>query len=287
MAQVQDSTVVQAADQSWMDSAMETGTTMAVEYAPKVLLAVLTLLIGLWVIKRVVKGTRKLMHKRKIDDSLIPFLSGILGAILKIMLGLSVLGMFGVETTSFVAILAAAGLAIGMALSGTLQNFAGGVMLLIFKPFKPGDFIEAQGYKGVVSEIHIFNTIVKTGDNKTVILPNGGLSSGAMVNYSTEPQRRVDMTFGIGYNDDIDAARAVIEGLIAADDRILKDPAHFIAVAELADSSVNFVVRMWVEGGDYWGVFFNMQESVKKAFDEKSISIPYPQQDLHIHQASA
>ena len=222
------------------------------------------------------------MKKRNVDESLQPFLKSLIGAILKILLVISVVSMVGVEMSSFVAILAAAGFAIGMALSGTLQNFAGGVMILIFKPFKVGDFIDAQGHMGVVKEIQIFNTILKTADNKTIIQPNGPLSTGSMVNFSTEENRRVDFTFGIGYNDDIDKAKAVLNRIIAADARIFKDPAPFVAVSELADSSVNFVVRVWAKASDYWGIFFDTQETVKKEFDKEKISIPYPQTDVHV-----
>ena len=158
-------------------------------------------------------------------------------------------------------------------------------LLIIFKPFKAGDFIDAQGYMGTVKEIQIFNTILKTPDNKTIIIPNGGLSTGSMTNFSTEPQRRVDFTFGIGYSDDIDKAKSVISGLIDADSRILKDPAPFVAVSELADSSVNFVVRVWADAGNYWGIFFDMTENVKKAFDKEGISIPFPQTDVHVYNA--
>ncbi|HQW05287.1 MAG TPA: mechanosensitive ion channel [Flavobacteriales bacterium] len=250
-------------------------------YGPRVLLALAVLLLGLWVIGLFGRGMGRLMKKREVDPSLIPFLQGLVTALLKVMLVLSVVGMVGVETTSFIAVLGAAGLAVGLALSGTLQNFAGGVMILLFKPFKVGDFIEAQGHSGTVRSIHIFNTILKTPDNKTVVLPNAPVSSGAMVNYSTEAKRRVDLTFGIGYGDDIDKARGVLEAIIAADKRVLNDPAPFTAVGELADSSVNFVVRLWVESGDYWGVHFNTIEQVKKRFDAEGISIPFPQMDIH------
>jgi len=225
-----------------------------------------------------------MLDKRQTDSSLKPFLKGIVGILLKAMLVISVLGMFGIEMTSFVAILGAAGLAVGLALSGTLQNFAGGVMLLIFKPFKVGDVIQAQGYTGSVSEIQIFNTIMKTPDNKTIIVPNGGLSSSSMTNYSTEPQRRVDWTIGIGYGDDLDKAKAVIKRLCDADERILKDPEVFIAVSELADSSVNFAVRAWVNAADYWGVFFDMKENVYKTFTKEGLNIPFPQMDVHVHK---
>ena len=258
------------------------GIELAMTYAPKLLLAIVTLIIGLWIVKMIVNGVSRMMERKGVEPSLRPFLAGLTSTLLKVMLLISVAGMVGIQMTSFIAILGAAGLAVGMALSGTLQNFAGGVMILIFKPFKVGDFIEAQGFAGVIKEIQIFNTIMKTGDNKTIIIPNSPLSSGPMVNYSTEPQRRVDMTFGIGYGDDIDKAKSVIQRLIDADSRILKDPASMIAVSELADSSVNFVVRAWVKAADYWGVFFDMQERVKKEFDKENISIPFPQMDVHV-----
>jgi len=257
--------------------------TMAMEYAPKLLLALVTLVIGLWIIKAITKGVRKVMDNRDMDATLKPFFISLLGIVLKIMLFISVVGMVGVQMTSFIAILAAAGLAIGMALSGTLQNFAGGIMILIFKPFKVGDVLEAQGYLGVVQEIQLFNTILLSLDNKTIIIPNGGLSTGSMVNYSTQPTRRVDMTFGIGYSDDIDKAKGILDGLIAGHDCVLKDPVHFIAVSELADSSVNFTVRAWVNAADYWTVFFYMQETVKKEFDKNNIGIPFPQRDVHVY----
>jgi len=218
------------------------------------------------------------------DESLKPFLKGLVGMLLKALLFISVLGMIGIEMTSFIAILGAVGLAVGMALSGTLQNFAGGVMILIFKPFKIGDFIEAQGYMGVVKEIQIFNTIVTTPDNKTIIIPNGGLSTSSMINYSTEEERRVDWTIGIAYGDDVDKARAVIKRLCDEDSRILKDPEVFIAVSELADSSVNFAVRAWVKAPDYWGVFFDLNENVYKTFGKEGLNIPFPQMDVHVHK---
>ncbi len=267
-----------------LNNYIDKGVTMIMEYAPTLLLAVLALIIGLWVIKMITKGVSKMMKKQDIDESLRPFLVSLLSAILKIMLVISVVQMVGVEMTSFVAILAAAGFAIGMALSGTLQNFAGGVMILIFKPFKVGDVIDAQGHVGGVKEIQIFNTILKTPDNKTIIIPNGPLSTGSMVNYSTEETRRVDFTFGIGYDDDIDKAKETLMALIKADERIFTDPAPFIAVSELADSSVNFAVRVWAKSSDYWGIFFDMNENVKKEFDKQKISIPYPQTDVHLHK---
>ena len=255
------------------------------EYGPTFIGAIAVLIIGLWIVKTVMKSIKKMMLKSKMDDSLIPFLSGMVGALLKALLIIAVLQMVSVEMTSFIAILGAAGLAVGMALSGTLQNFAGGVMILIFKPFKPGDFIEAQGYMGVVQEIQIFNTLLLTPDNRKIIIPNGGLSTSSMINYSAMDTRRVDFTFGVGYDDDIDKSRQVILAEIEKLPYILKDPAPFVMVGELADSSVNFTTRVWVNAADYWTCFFELTENVKKAMDANSISIPYPQTDVHLFNA--
>lgn len=259
-------------------------TEMIVTYGPKLIGAIIVLIVGLWVIKAVTKGFGKILEKRKTNDSLAPFLKSLVNIMLKIMLIISALGMLGIEMTSFIAILASAGLAVGMALSGTLQNFAGGVMILLFKPFKVGDFISAQSYMGTVHEIQIFNTILKTPDNKTIIIPNGGLSNASMTNFSTEEKRRVDWTFGIAYGDDVDKAKAVIKKLADEDSRILQDPELFIAVSELANSSVNFAVRAWVNAADYWGVFFDMNEKIYKTFSKEGLNIPFPQMDVHVHQ---
>lgn len=259
--------------------------TALVTYGVAIGKAILVLIIGLWIINWVVKGIGKMMDHRHMDPSLKGFLSSMAGIALKLMLGISVIQMLGVEATSFVAVLGAAGLAVGMALSGTLQNFAGGVMLLIFKPFKVGDFIEAQGYSGTVSEIQIFVTIIKTPDNKTIIIPNGGLSTGSLINYSTQETRRVDWTFGIAYGDSADKALEVLNRLCSTDERILKDPVHFIALTSLGDSSVNFVVRAWVNAGDYWGVYFDMNKRVYEEFAKEGLNIPFPQMDVHVHNA--
>jgi len=262
---------------------LEKSPELIIKYGGQIVMAIIVLIIGLWIVKLIVKSLNKLMEKKGTDASLRPFLSSMASILLKVMVVITVMGMVGIQMTSFIAILGAAGLAVGMALSGTLQNFAGGVMLLIFKPFKAGDFIEAQGFMGTVSEIQIFNTILKTPDNKTIIIPNGGLSTGPMTNFSTEPTRRVDFSFGIGYSDDIDKARSVIDGLTKADSRIHKDPEPFIAVGELADSSVNFTVRVWSEAANYWGIHFDMIENVKKSFDKEGVSIPFPQTDVHLY----
>ncbi len=256
---------------------------MLFEYGPQLLLAIFTLIIGFWVIKVIRKGLSKLLDKRKVDVTLTPYIVSFISITLKILLIVSVMAMVGVEMTSFVAILGAAGLAIGLSLSGTLQNFSGGALILLFKPFKVGDYIEAQGYAGTVKEIQIFNTILKTPDNKTIIIPNGGLSTGSMVNYSAEELRRVDFKFGIGYGDDIDKAKRILKEITEKHELILNEPETFIALSELGDSSVNFVVRAWVKTPDYWKVYFEITETVKKTFDKEGISIPFPQRDIHVY----
>ena len=253
------------------------------EYVPKLIGGIVVLIIGLWVVKLITKGVGKALVKSKMDQSLIPFLKSLTNIILKILVVISVMGMIGIEMTSFIAILGAAGLALGLALSGTLQNFAGGVIILIFKPFKIGDFIEAQGYSGIVKEINVFATTLNTVDKKLVILPNGPLSTGSLSNFSAEAQRRVDWKFGIAYGDDVEDFKKAINDFIAEDKRILKDPESFIGLSELADSSVNFVVRVWVNSADYWGVFFDMNEKVYKKFGDYNLNIPFPQMDVHVH----
>lgn len=258
---------------------------LAMFYGPKLIGAIITLIIGLWVISILRGAIRKRFEKQEVDPSLRGFLNSLIGIGLKVMLWVAVIGMMGVQMTSFIAILGAAGLAVGMALSGTLQNFAGGVMILIFKPFKVGNVISAQGHTGVVNEIQIFNTILKTPDNKTIIIPNGGLSTGSMINFSAEEKRRVDFTFGIAYGDDVDKAKEVLMKLIKADERIINDPAEpFIAVSELADSSVNLVVRVWAEAANYWGIYFDLTENVYKTFDKEGLNIPFPQMDVHVQK---
>ena len=257
-----------------------------VVWGPKLAGAVLALIIGLWLANMITGGLSRRMEKNEVDPSLRPFLESLVSALLKVLVLVSVLGMVGIEMTSFIAILGAAGLAVGLALSGTLQNFAGGVMILIFKPFKVGDVIEAQGYTGCVNTIQIFNTILKTPDNKTVIIPNGGLSTSSMVNYSTEATRRVDWTFGIAYGDDIDKAKEVLNELLMSNENVLKDPAPFVELGELADSSVNFTVRAWVNAADYWAVHFYMLDKVYRKFAEEGLSIPYPQMDVHLDKTA-
>jgi small conductance mechanosensitive channel len=264
-----------------LDSAALSAFVMA--YGIKLLSALATLVIGLYIVKAIIGALNRMMDRSKTDPSLRSFLGSLVSMLLKVMVYITALGMLGVEMTSFVAIIGAAGLAVGLALSGTLQNFAGGVMILLFKPYKVGDVIEAQGYIGGVKEIQIFVTILTTPDNKTVLIPNGPLATGSMINFSTQATRRVDWTFGIAYGDDIDKAYAAIKKLINADERILKEPEAFMALSELADSSVNIVVRVWVNAPDYWGVFFKMNEQVYRTFDDAGLSIPFPQMDVHVH----
>ena len=257
--------------------------TLVMAYAPKVVLAIITLIVGMWLINRFVRLLDSKLGKK--DPTLNTFLCGLLSAILKVLLLISVASMVGIATTSFIAIIGAAGLAIGLALQGSLGNFAGGVLILIFKPFKVGDVIEAQGYLGSVVEISILYTIVNTFDNRRIIIPNGDLSNSSLTNLSAYPTRRCDMSFGIGYGDDIDKARATIKRLIETDERSLEDPQPMIVVGSLGDSSVNLTVRVWTTYADLWPFYWDMQERVKKAFDAEGISIPFPQRDVHVYKA--
>lgn len=247
-----------------------------------ILSALLTLIVGFWIIGLISKMVKRALDRGRVDESLRRFLVSIVSVLLKVMLLISVASMVGIETTSFVAVIGAAGLAVGLALQGSLANFAGGVLILLFKPYKVGDFIDAQGVLGAVREIQVFNTVLKTGDNKTIIIPNGAISNGIITNFSTEATRRVDMVFGIGYGDDIQKAKDVLRRLIKEDERMFHSPDPVVVVSELADSSVNITVRVWVNSGDYWSVYFDMQEKVKQEFDKEKISIPFPQRDVHM-----
>ncbi|MDX5336300.1 MAG: mechanosensitive ion channel [Marinobacter sp.] len=263
----------------WMDQAVA----LSMAYAPKVLLAIITLIVGMWLINRFVSVLDKKLGQK--DPNLNKFLCGLIGAVLKIMLLISVASMIGIATTSFIAVIGAAGLAIGLALQGSLANFAGGVLILIFKPFKVGDTIEAQGYLGAVAEIQILYTVVNTFDNRRIVIPNGSLSNATLVNVSIYDKRRCDMTFGIHYDDDIDKAKAILQRLFDEDERSLKDPAPQICVGALGDSSVDLMFRAWVATDDLWPYYWDMQEKVKKAFDAEGITIPFPQRDVHMYKA--
>lgn len=261
----------------------EKGIELLMEYGPKLVLAIVVLFIGLRIVGSVSKMVGKLMEKREVDPTLRPFLLNLLTWTLKVLVVISVAGMVGIETTSFVAILGAAGLAVGLALQGTMANFAGGVLLLIFKPFKVGDVVEAAGHLGIVEEIQIFVTKMKTFQNRVIIIPNGILSNGSLTNYSAKDTLRVDMTFGISYDADIKKAKEIFNNILDSDPRVLIEPAKTVALSELADNSVNFVVRPWVKSEDYWGVWFDTHEQVKLKLDEAGIGIPYPQRDVHVY----
>ena len=256
---------------------------LGISVGSKILLAIVVFIVGRWIVRRLNKLLAKILEKRHVEASLSTFVKSLVNITLTLLLIIVVIGVLGIETSSFIALFASAGVAIGMALSGTLQNFAGGVMILLFKPFKVGDTIEAQEQSGTVRDIQIFNTILATPDNKIIIIPNGGLSTGLMKNYSREATRRVDWEFGLAYGDDYTKAKAVIARLLDADGRVLKDPAYFIALTSLGESSVNIVVRAWVNAGDYWGVYFDMNEKVYKTFAEENLNIPFPQLDVHLH----
>ena len=261
---------------------LTTITQKAYEYAPLVVGAILVLIIGFWAVNGVVRMLDKQLKNSGMDEDLRPFLLTLANVLLKVLVFFSAAGIVGIETTSFVALLAAAGFAIGMALQGTLGHFAAGVLILFFKPYRTGDFIVAQGYSGTVKEIQIFNTILTTLDNRIIIVPNGAITSGPIENLTSPGQRVVDLTFGIGYGDDIDKARSVLEQVIKSTDMIIQEKENQIFVKELADSSVNFAVRVWVDVNDYWPVYFHMHEEVKKAFDREGVSIPFPQMDVHV-----
>ncbi|WP_282122919.1 mechanosensitive ion channel family protein [Algibacter mikhailovii] len=261
----------------WADLALDYG----VEYGLKILAAAAIWIIGSWIIKKLLKGTKNFMSKSSYEESLQKFLLNLLNWVLKIVLIVIVLGTVGIETTSFAALIAAAGLAIGLALQGSLGNFAGGVLIMIFKPFKLGDLIEAQGEIGVVKEIEIFTTKLTGLSNKEIIIPNGSLSNGNIVNYSTEGTRRVDLTIGVSYDADIKKTKEILMEVLTSDPKVLKDPAPSVNVSELADSSVNFAVRPWSTTADYWDVYFGITEKAKIALDKAGIEIPFPQVVVH------
>jgi small conductance mechanosensitive channel len=256
-------------------------------YGLKIVGAIAILIIGRIVVGIITGFIKRMLEKSNTDETLTKFLSALSRTALLVILFIVVLNQLGVQTASFVAIIGAAGLAIGFALQGSLANFASGVMLIVFRPFRSGDFVEAGGSVGIVEEISMFSTIMRTGDNKKIIIPNSGMTGGNIINYSAKETRRVDLIFGIGYEDDLRKAKRILESLLEEDTRILKDPAPVVAVSELADSSVNFIVRPWVKSGDYWPVYWDLVERVKLTFDEEGISIPYPQQDVHMHQVAA
>jgi len=262
----------------------ETVQTLGLDFGMKALMALVIFFIGRMIARIVTKGLRKAMQSRKVDKILESFACNLVYWVLMIFVIIATINHIGVQTTSLIAIMGAAGLAIGLALQGSLANFAAGVLIVMFRPYRVGDFIEAAGISGTVLEVQILTTVLKTGDNKQIIVPNGQIMGSIITNYSANDTRRVEMTIGVSYDDDLDKVRSTLQELVNADDRILKDPECLIAVSELADSSVNFIVRPWVNRADYSSVKFGLTEAIKKRFDQEGISFPFPQQDVHLYK---
>ena len=253
-------------------------------YGLKIVAAIVIFVVGRWVARALRNVAKKMMAKGDVDETLISFVGNLTYITLLAFVIIAALNQLGIQTTSFIAVIGAAGLAIGLALQGSLANFAAGVLMIIFRPFKAGDYIEGAGVAGVVEEIQIFATQLKTPDNKKIIVPNAKMMGDNITNYSANDTRRVDMVIGVGYGDDLKKVREILEDILAKDDRILEDPAPTIGVLELGDNSVNFAVRPWVKTEDYWGAYFDVTETVKRRFDEEGISIPYPQRDVHLYE---
>ena len=279
--------VAEIMDPDKVNQLLEMGKELVIQYGIKVLVAIVIFIIGKMIANWLKKLVIRVMSKADVDQIIIGFTSSIAYIGMLAFVVVAALGQLGIQTTSFIAILGAAGLAIGLALQGSLANFAAGFLLIIFRPFKVGDVIEAAGVTGKVNAIHIFTTTLTTPDNKTIIVPNAKLGSDNIINYSTQATRRVDLTVGVSYDADLKEVRAILEDIVSKDARILADPEHQIAVAELADNSVNFIMRVWVESADYWGVFFDTTEAVKLRLDQAGIGIPYPQRDVHLYEHKA
>jgi small conductance mechanosensitive channel len=261
--------------------------TTGVDFGINLVTAIVIFFVGKWVVNLIVSGLMKGMKKGELDVTLRRFIGNLARMLLMLFVIIAAINQLGVQTASLIALLGAAGLAVGLALQGSLSNFAAGVLIVLFRPYKVGDWIEGGGISGAVEEVQILTTVLKTGDNKRVIVPNSQIMGTTITNYSANETRRVDLVVGVSYGDDIDKVRKELQDLVSADDRILDDPAVTIAVSELADSSVNFVVRPWVKTTDYWGVYFDLTEAIKKRFDEVGISIPFPQQDVYVHNVAA
>jgi small conductance mechanosensitive channel len=264
---------------------LELAQTKGVEFGINVAIALAIFYVGKMVISMVVRGLRKVMRRQEVEKTLETFVCNLVRTVLLLFVIIAAIGQLGIETTSFIAVFGAAGLAVGLAMQGSLSNFAAGVLIVLFRPYRVGDFIEAAGINGVVEQVQILTTVLKTGDNKQIIVPNGQIMDSIITNYSANDTRRVDMVVGVSYGDDLDKVRSTIQELVAAEERILDEPACTIAVSALADSSVNFVVRPWVKTSDYWGVMFDLTEAIKKRFDKEGISFPFPQQDVHLYKA--
>jgi small conductance mechanosensitive channel len=251
-----------------------------------VIIALLIYYIGRFIVRMVVRGLHKVMQRQEVDKTLETFVCNLVRVALMVVVIIAAIGALGIQTTSFIAIFGAAGLAVGLALQGSLSNFAAGVLIVLFRPYKVGDFIEAAGIAGTVEQVQILTTVLKTPDNKKIIVPNSQIMDSIITNYSANDTRRVDLTVGVSYDDDIDKVMATLRELVDADERILKEPECLIKVQALADSSVNFVVRPWVNSADYWGVYFDLTEAIKKRFDKEDITFPFPQQDVHLYKAN-
>ncbi|MDX1500067.1 MAG: mechanosensitive ion channel [Woeseiaceae bacterium] len=261
--------------------------TTGVDFGINIVTALVIFYVGRLVTNILAGGLRRVLERQQIDKTLTTFIFNLVRITLLVFVVIAAIGALGVQTTSFIAVLGAAGLAVGLALQGSLSNFAAGVLIVLFRPYKVGDWIEAAGIAGTVLEVQILTTVLKTGDNKRVIVPNSQIMGSIITNYSAHDTRRIDLVVGVGYGDDLDKVRATIEEVIGAEERILEDPPCQVAVSELGDSSVNFVVRPWVGTSDYWPVRFALTEAIKKRFDQEGISIPFPQRDVHIHQVPA
>lgn len=270
----------------WWLGIAEKAQTQGVEFGGKALVAIAIFIVGRIIARMISKTMRNVMQKQEVDKILETFVSNLAYWVLMTFVIIAAINHLGIQTTSLIAVMGAAGLAIGLALQGSLSNFAAGVLIVIFRPYRVGDFVEAAGISGAVVQVQILTTVLKTPDNKQIIVPNSEIMSSIITNYSANDTRRVDMTVGVSYDDDLDKVRKTLQELVDADERILKDPECLIAVSELADSSVNFHVRPWVKTEDYWGVYFELTENIKKRFDQESISFPFPQQDVHLYQAS-
>ncbi len=258
----------------------ELGTTFGV----KIIAAIVILVVGRWVAKSLTNFVRRVMDRADVDEILKRFVGNLIYVALLVFVVLAAINQLGVQTTSFIAVIGAAGLAIGLALQGSLSNFASGILIIIFRPYKVGDYIEAGGTAGTVEEVQVFTTVLKSPGNQAIFVPNTQIMSGTITNYSTKPQRRVNLSASVGYNDDLDKVKQVLTDILAKDERVLEEPAPTIAIMELADSSINFVVRPWVKSADYWPLYFDLNERIKKRFDEEGISIPFPQRDVHVYE---
>ncbi len=267
------------------DNGIDSQTVVA--FGKNIVIALLIFYVGRMAVGLVVRALRKLMQRQEVDKTLETFVCNLVRMALLVVVIIAAISALGIETTSFIAIFGAAGLAIGLALQGSLSNFAAGVLIVLFRPYKVGDYIEGAGISGSVEQVQILTTVLKTPDNKEIIVPNSQIMNSIITNYSANDTRRVDMVVGVSYTDDLDKVRKTLEELVAADDRILEEPACLIAVSALADSSVNFVVRPWAKTDDFWGVKFDLTEAIKRRFDQEGISFPFPQQDVHLYKASA